>query len=122
MVNSARRTTGGAARELVFQLHRPIPVATTARAVAASATARQGLGAALEVLAPGLLSVREPSAVSAAAKSAALANRSAGSFSRAVSTAASTPSGLLRRCAVSPGGSSVSILAMMACALGPVNG
>ena len=59
---------------------------------------------------------------SAPANSAAVANRSAGSFSSAVSTAASTAGGMLRRCAVSPAGSAVITLATMACAVGPLNG
>ncbi len=62
------------------------------------------------------------SPLSAAANSAAVANRSAGSFSSAMKTAASTPSGMLLRWPVSERGSSVITRAMIDCAVGPVNG
>ena len=58
----------------------------------------------------------------AAANSAALANRSAGSFSSAVRTASSTASGTRSRCRWSGTGFSVITLAMIACAVLPVNG
>jgi hypothetical protein len=60
--------------------------------------------------------------VSAAANSAALPNRSAGSLASAVSTAASIAGDTVFRCRVGGGGSSVRTLAMIACAEGPVNG
>ena len=59
---------------------------------------------------------------SASANSAALANRSAGSFSSAVRTASSTASGTRSRCRWSDAGFSVITLAMIACAVLPVNG
>ena len=59
---------------------------------------------------------------SAAANSAAVAKRSAGSFSSAVSTAASTCGGMVCRCEVSDRGVSVTTRAMMACAVGPMKG
>ena len=61
-------------------------------------------------------------ALSAAANSAAVANRSAGNFSSAVSTAASTAGGTLRRSSQGGRGSSVSTLETIACGVGPVNG
>ena len=54
--------------------------------------------------------------------SAAEAKRSAGSFSRAVNTAASTLGGMVWRCSVIDRGCSVMTRAMMACAVAPVNG
>ena len=60
--------------------------------------------------------------VSAAAKSAADAKRSAGSLARAVITAASIGSGTVARDAESGAGAAVSILATIACDVGPVNG
>ena len=60
--------------------------------------------------------------VSAAANSAAVANRSAGSFSSAVSTASSTVGRHALRWRRSGRGSSVITLATIACAVGPVNG
>ncbi len=59
---------------------------------------------------------------SAAANSAAVAKRSAGSFWSAVSTASSTSAGMLRRWAARPAGSAVITLATIAWAVGPVNG
>ncbi len=59
---------------------------------------------------------------SAAANSVALAKRSAGSFSSARSTAASTCSGTALRWGPSGRGSSVINRATIACTLGPVNG
>ena len=59
---------------------------------------------------------------SAAANSAAVAKRSAGSFSRAVKTAASTWGGMVWRWLVSERGVSVTTRAMIAWAVGPMNG
>ena len=59
---------------------------------------------------------------SAAAKSAALGKRSAGSLSSAVSTAVSTCDGTARRSAEGWRGSSVISLAITPCAVGAVNG
>ena len=59
---------------------------------------------------------------SAAANSAAVAKRSAGSFSSEVSTAASTCGGIVCRCASIGLGVSVTTRATMACAVEPVNG
>ena len=59
---------------------------------------------------------------SAAANSAGVAKRSAGSFSNAVSTAASTCGETLLRWAVSGAGSAVITLATIAWAVLPVNG
>ena len=59
---------------------------------------------------------------SASLNAAALANRSAGNFSSAVRTAASMCGGMVRRCVASPRGESVITRAMIACAVGPVNG
>ena len=63
-----------------------------------------------------------PRASIAAANSAAVPNRSAGSFSSARSTAASTCAGTLRRSAMIDRGCSVMTRAMIACTDGPVNG
>ena len=63
-----------------------------------------------------------PGRASASENRAAVANRSAGSFESAVTTAASTCGGTVFRCSVSERGSSVITRAMMACAVGPVNG
>ena len=60
--------------------------------------------------------------LSASLNSAAVANRSAGSFESAVRTAASTCGGIVFRWIVSERGSSVITRAMIACAVGPVNG
>ena len=60
--------------------------------------------------------------LSASANSAAVANRSAGSFSSAVITAASTWRGIVCRCTASGRGVSVSTRATTACAVCPVNG
>jgi len=51
-----------------------------------------------------------------------VANRSAGSFSSAVITAASTWRGMVWRCAASGLGLSVTTRATTACAVDPVNG
>ena len=59
---------------------------------------------------------------SAAAKSAALPKRSAGNFSSARSTAASTDCGMDLRCVVSRAGSLVITLAAIDWAVGPVKG
>ena len=56
------------------------------------------------------------------ANSAALWNRSAGSFSSAVSTASSSAGEMVRRCGMSRRGCSVIIRATIACEVGPVNG
>jgi hypothetical protein len=66
--------------------------------------------------------VAVPSLWIAATNSAAVANRSAGSFSSAMKTAASTDSGTLLRRGPIGAGSSVSTLATMAWAVGPVKG
>jgi hypothetical protein len=58
----------------------------------------------------------------ASAKGAALANRSAGSFSSAMSTAASMWGGTVWRWEMSGRGVSVTTFATIACAVGPVNG
>ena len=58
----------------------------------------------------------------ASLNSRAVAKRSAGSFSSAVSTAASTCGGTVRRCVVSGLGASVIIRATIAWAVAPVNG
>ena len=63
-----------------------------------------------------------PRPSSASANWAALTNRSAGSFSSAMRTAASTCDGMVWRCSVSERGSSVITRAMIACAVAPVNG
>ncbi|CAN5836237.1 hypothetical protein BH24GEM1_BH24GEM1_30070 [soil metagenome] len=60
--------------------------------------------------------------LSASANSAAVAKRSAGSFSSAVSTAASTCRGMVWRWVPSGRGLSVSTRATTACAVWPVNG
>ena len=60
--------------------------------------------------------------VSASANSAAVAKRSAGSFSSAVSTAASTCGGIVCRCGSIGRGLSVTTRATTACAVVPVNG
>ena len=61
-------------------------------------------------------------AASAWANSAAVPNRSAGSFSSAVSTAVSTCGGMVWRCGRSGRGLSVTTRATIACAVEPVNG
>src|SRR5574341_1316999 len=63
-----------------------------------------------------------PGLTSAVANAAALANRSAGSFSSAVSTASSTCAGTVCRCGVSARGVSVRTRATIAWAVDPVNG
>src|SRR6185437_9853436 len=62
------------------------------------------------------------SAESAAANSPAVPNRSAGSFSSAVSTALSTDGGTVRLTLLGAAGSAVITLATIDCAVGPVNG
>ena len=64
----------------------------------------------------------EPRPDSASANSAADPNRSAGSFSSAVSTAASIAGGMVCRCGRMGRGVSVSTRATIACAVEPVNG
>ncbi len=54
--------------------------------------------------------------------SAALANRSAGSFCRAVCTVAATAGGTVRLSVATGTGSDAITLATMACAVGPSNG
>ena len=63
-----------------------------------------------------------PRPLSASANSAALANRSAGSFSSAVRIALSTSGGMVCRCGRIGRGGSVSTRATIACAVEPVNG
>ncbi len=72
--------------------------------------------------AAGVTTVVAPGRLSASPNSAAVANRSAGSFDSAVRTAASTCGGIVFRWIVSERGSSVITRAMIACAVGPVNG
>ncbi len=59
---------------------------------------------------------------SALENSAAVLNRSAGSFCSEVSTAASTCGGIVPRCGIIDRGFSVTTRATMACAVEPVNG
>jgi len=66
--------------------------------------------------------VAGPWPIRAAENSAAVANRSAGSFSSAVNTAPSTSGGTVCRCEVSERGFSVTTRATIAWALAPVNG
>ena len=88
--------------------------ATSARARGDAARAPPAMDVVARVAKPGL--------ASAAANSAAVANRSAGSFSSACSTAASTCGGMVCRWLVSERGCSVTTRATMACAVEPVNG
>jgi len=104
--------------------------ATTARvpvAEAAAAPAARPAGRAAAVAAAASATGRRAvlaydGSRSAAANSAAEANRSAGSFSSAVSTAASTWRGMVWRWGRSGRGLSVTTRATMACAVEPVNG
>jgi hypothetical protein len=66
--------------------------------------------------------VATPGRASASANCAAVAKRSAGSFSSAVSTAASTCGGIVWRWGSSGRGLSVTTRATTACAVLPVNG
>src|SRR5687767_1814461 len=118
------RTTGGnwgaGRRQIRLAATTPMPKAT-APAIAAGSHpnfARAGRRVPIVVVRPVVL----VGDTSAAANSAAVAKRSAGSLESAVSTASSTASGTLRRWAVRPAGSAVITLATMACAVGPVNG
>ncbi len=70
----------------------------------------------------GVTSVREPSGCKARAKSAAEANRSAGTLASALVTACSTPSGIPSRTVRRGGMGWVSRFAMIAWKLGPVYG
>jgi len=63
-----------------------------------------------------------PHAVKAAANSAAVPNRSAGSLCSAIRTASSTASGTVGRCRLGGAGVSVITLATIACAVLPMNG
>ena len=101
--------------------------AAIATTLAASATRRQESGCRL--LAPYGVSVRarlggapDAEPPNAARNSAAVANLSAGSFSRAVKTAASTCGGTVRRCALMETGSAVRTRPRICWAVAPVNG
>ena len=82
-----------------------------------------GVVGAIVALAAGITEVEVyVLSLSASANSAAELNRSAGSFSSAVSTAASTCRGIVWRCGTIGRGDSVTTLATTACAVDPVNG
>ena len=108
------------------QAQAPPPTASSASTQGTAARARVrsvdlGLAPALS-LPLGTTTVATPGRASASANCAAVANRSAGSFESAVRTAASTWGGTVFRCSMSERGSSVITRAMIACAVGPVNG
>ena len=84
--------------------------------------ALDGEAAARTLAVTGVTTPDCPRPASASANSAAVANRSAGSFSSAVSTAASTCAGMVWRWAWSGRGDSVTTRATIACAVEPVNG
>jgi hypothetical protein len=84
--------------------------------------ARQGPATLADFECANRVVLREEFPASASANSAADSKRSAGSFSSAVSTAASTCGGTVRRCPVMSAGSPVITLATIACAVGPVKG
>src|SRR5436190_16273809 len=101
-------------------------IAQAARALAPSANAPRTMTGACDAdLADDLVVPRrgaDVSPASALANSAAPANRSAGSFSIAVSTASCTCSGIVPRRVIGSTGDSVMTFATIACAVGPVNG
>jgi len=92
---------------------------TTARTRARTVASRLALAGSR---AAGVTTVVAPGRASASENCAAVPNRSAGSLESAVTTAASTCGGTVLRCSVIERGSSVITRAMMACAVGPVNG
>ena len=118
----ARREGGAAAVAPV-----PVPRRPSAKPAASAATPSSAPPPIQAARTRGLFRTATrrgaPSALpSARTNSAALPNRSAGSFSSPVITAASTEAGTLRRCSASGFGSSVITRATIACAVGPVNG
>ena len=120
-MSSEKRATGALGRRASWS------ASTTAAATARAATAPSSgtsQGRARAPVAAGRRTVTVPAAspLRAAANSAALAKRSAGSLDSAVRTASSTAGGTLRRWADRPAGSALITLATMACAVGPVNG
>ena len=92
--------------------------------VAAAIAARSGHGLPTVFATGRMTVVARPGALplSAAANSAALPHRSAGSLASAVSTASSTSGGTVSRRLRIGAGLSVITLATMACAVGPVKG
>src|ERR1041384_4546198 len=83
---------------------------------------RRGAGGGAQGRAPQATYAADPGFTSAAANSAAEPNRSAGSFSSALSTAASTCGGTVCRCGPRGRGVSVITFATIACAVGPAHG
>lgn len=103
----------------------PRPIHPAAAEITAIATSTAAIGATRLRAGAGRRPVRVTvgsRAASAAANSAVLAKRSAGSLSSAVKIAASTASGTLRRRETIGDGSSVITLATIDCAVGPVKG
>ena len=99
------------------------PVAMTA-AVATSAKPRREMPALVPPPAPlaAIAPVVNAGSESASANAFALSNRSAGSFSMALATAAATLGGTLFRSAVTACAGSVMIFMMICCAVAPVCG
>ncbi len=119
-----RRTTGGNrgadGRQTKLAATMPTPKATAPTSAAGSHSNLRRPSWPVPIAVACLAAV--VGVTSAAANSAAVAKRSAGSLASAVSTASSTAGGTLRRWAMRPAGSAVITLATMACAVGPVNG
>jgi len=78
--------------------------------------------AVAERVRPVRVTIAAPVPSSALANALAVTNRSAGTFSSAVSTASSTCGGTVLRSAESGSGSDATIFATIDCAVGPVNG
>src|SRR6185437_14473721 len=123
--SAASYTSGPVVSRLLARLHAPTPASRSESAARPAAIDRHGAdrrvpNGAAAAAAPA--AAAPDSADSAAANSLALPNRSAGSFSSAVSTARSTAAGTVCRTLRGAAGSAVITLATIACAVGPVNG
>src|SRR5579862_955104 len=125
--SAASYTVGpGVARVATAQAPRAASATTTPKSPAAIRRHGAGLGPPNGASARAAPLAARPavpgSAESAAANSPAVPNRSAGSFSSAVSTALLTDGGTVRRTLLGAAGSAVITLATIDCAVGPVNG
>src|SRR5687768_15379260 len=116
---STRTFSRDTGRRSPRQPHTAAETATAARAIAATRTIH---GCRPATGWDGDATVTRVGLDSAAAKSLALSNRSAGSLANAVSTAASTPGGIVFRTSVGRSGSALTTFATIAWIELPVNG
>ena len=126
-VRISRGITAAVTRASSFDLPRIQRLAATAIDAAATSHGRyvvtpRAAGGTVRPAAAGTANPVVAPDCSAAAKSAALLNRSAGSFASARPIAASTPEGIVGLSVAAEGAGAFITLASTACALGPVNG